>query len=77
MSRHHNARGRWTGIAGLLLAGGIGLLLSGCSTRNDPHFNPYARCGGEPTVLDRVEHAVEVVETALDNLDERQENTIY
>lgn len=77
MSRRSHAPRRRTAATTLVLAACLGPLIGGCSTRNDPHFNPYASGGGEPTVLERAEQAVQTIERALDNLDERQENIVY
>lgn len=66
------ARGAlWTGAIALLS------LLAGCTVRNDPNFNPYARGGGDGTLMDRAEQAVEAGGQALDSLDARLENSVW
>lgn len=54
------------------------LALVGCSTRDDPAFNPYTPGNnGDPTLLEHAQQAVDRVGEALDNLDARLENTVY
>ncbi|MBN2446539.1 MAG: hypothetical protein JXO22_07435 [Phycisphaerae bacterium] len=52
-------------------------LLAGCSPHLDPGFNPYSRCTGERTVLERADDAINQAGQALDNLDQRIENIMY
>ncbi|MBU0638793.1 MAG: hypothetical protein KKB50_08010 [Planctomycetes bacterium] len=61
----------------LLAAAGSLAVVSGCSTRHDPHYNPYASPGGGPALLERAEAAVNSVDEAVENLDERLENFVY
>lgn len=51
--------------------------LGGCSTQNDPHYNPYSSLRGGRPVTQRVEDAMNFAQGALDNLDARIENAGY
>ena len=50
--------------------------LTGCSTRNDTHFNPYRTPGAAATVMQRADRIMDAAEDLLDNLDARMENAI-
>ncbi len=50
--------------------------LTGCSTRNDTHFNPYRTPGSAATVMQRADRIMDAAEDLLDNLDARMENAI-
>ncbi len=50
--------------------------LTGCSTRNDTHFNPYRTPGSAATVMQRADSIMDAAEDLLDNLDARVENAI-
>ncbi len=52
------------------------LALTGCSTRNDTHFNPYRTPGSAATVMQRADSIMDAAEQLLDNLDARIENAI-
>lgn len=59
-------------MAGVAALGGL-LVMSGCSTRNDPGYNRYAPRTG---LVEHVEHAIHRVDQALDNGTERVDNVI-
>ncbi len=50
--------------------------LTGCSTRNETHFNPYRTPGSAATVMQRADRLMDAAEDLLDNLDARMENAI-
>lgn len=53
------------------------LLLSGCTTRNDPSFNVYAPGGGDATLLEQAEAGVNGLQWLVEDLDLRLENAVY
>lgn len=55
---------------------GLLLLLTGCSVRNDPHYNPFAPHNGRPTVLQRADKLVRDAERGLDNAEQRFNNLV-
>lgn len=61
---------------GLLALAAALLVLTACSTRNDPSYNRYAPRDGRPTYLRYADRVPQAAERALDNLDERFENKI-
>lgn len=68
---------RLTRQIGALLLVGCALTTAGCSTTQDPHYNPYASPIRDQGALDHAEDALGAAEQALDNLDARLENIIY
>ena len=50
--------------------------LTGCSTRNDTHFNLYRTPGSAATLMQRADRMMDAAEDLLDNLDARMENAI-
>lgn len=50
---------------------------AGCSTRNDPAYNPYCPLDGDPGLMGRMDQLNQAADEALDNLDERLENILY
>jgi hypothetical protein len=76
--RHHRcARCSARRAAALALAASALWPGVGCGTGHRWHFNPYAPNNGDPTVLQRVQGAVDAADKALDNLDQLQENMVY
>lgn len=61
---------------GLLALAAALFMLTACSTRNDPGYNRFAPRDGRPTYIEYAERIPQAAERALDNLDERFENTI-
>lgn len=53
------------------------VIAAGCSTRDDPHFNPYDPPGGRRPVLKAADDVADLPMRALDNLDRRLENAAY
>jgi len=49
---------------------------AGCA-HDHYRYNPYAPPGGDPTLLERVEAAVDTCENALEAVDARVENAAY
>ncbi len=68
---------RWAPVAGLALLLVVAVAGSGCSTRNDPHYNRYNPTDNRPALLETADYLVDIPAEALDNLDERAENIIY
>jgi len=63
----------WLPLAALAL---LAAVLTGCSTRNDPHYNRYCPYDGRPGVLDYAEDGLDSADQGLDNVQERLENMI-
>ena len=69
------AKFRLPAVALTALAAAV-VALTGCSTRNDTHFNPYRTPGSAATVMQRADRIMDAAEDLLDNLDVRMENAI-
>lgn len=68
-------RFRLRAVAVTALAAAV-VALTGCSTRNDTHFNPYRTPGSAETLMRRADRIMDAAEDLLDNLDVRMENAI-
>lgn len=53
------------------------LAAAGCSTRNDPTYNPFVPNQGHTPWVQHAENAVQTAEEALDNFERRMNNTLY
>ncbi len=68
-------KSRLPALAVTALASAV-VALTGCSTRNDTHFNPYRTPGSAETLMRRADRIMDAAEDLLDNLDARMENAI-
>ncbi|MBK9121131.1 MAG: hypothetical protein IPM18_16235 [Phycisphaerales bacterium] len=62
---------RWGALAVLMLLAPLG-----CSLHDDPHYNPYAPTGGDPTLLRAADELMNVAGEGVDNLQRRLDNII-
>ena len=71
---NRNARGSKVVITCFAL---LSCAAAGCATSGSPGYNPYARPGAEPTILERADALMDGLGNALDGLDQRIENAVY
>jgi hypothetical protein len=76
MSRHSIARSSVTWTLGLATALAL-VVATGCSVRDDSHFNRFNATDNAPSVLRAVDQVLDIPADALDNLDQRVENLVY
>lgn len=69
------AKSRLPAVAFTALAAAV-VALTGCSTRDETHFNPYRTPGSAETLMRRADGIMDAAEDLLDNLDARMENAI-
>ena len=75
-NEHLPPKSRLPGLTVTALASAV-FALTGCSTRNDTHFNPYRTPGSSATVMQNADSIMDAAELLLDNLDRRIENAIH
>ncbi len=66
----------WCVVGPVLCAAGL-CVAAGCSTRDDPAFNPFAPATGGRTALETLDDVVNQAQQAVDNFDRRLENAAY
>lgn len=76
--RHPLERGlRQRRSAALLAAVAVTLaLLAACSLHNDPHYNPYAPTGGDPSLVRAADRIMNAAGEGVDNFQRRLDNIV-